>query len=185
MRKNAMRSKKILSAMLGLTVAGLATAAVAQHTMDHAAHMAAAPDAREMVNFPPDMQVSLLGNMRDHMQTIDAMVQALAVGDYANASKVAAEKLGLDSPSAAGCKPKQVGASERPKAQMTPGKPMTMDEMIDLYMPDAMKGVGLSMHTAASEFSKVTLTKDWDASMKALAQVTQNCVACHSAYRLR
>jgi hypothetical protein len=183
---NAKTSKMKLLIVAGFAIAGVATGAAAQqHMMDHAAHMAAPADAREMVQFPQEMQVNFLGNMRDHMQTIDAVVQALAASDYVNASKVAAERLGLDSPSAAGCKPKPPGVSEKSKAEMTPGKPMTMEEMMDLYMPDAMRSVGLSMHTAASEFSKIALTKDRDASMKALAQVTQACVACHSAYRLR
>lgn len=164
-----------------------AFAAVAQHQpMAHRAHASKPPDAREFVNFPPEMQVNVLGNMRDHMQTIDAMVQAIAVGDYARASKISAERLGLDSPSAAGCKPQPAtSVSEKPKAPITPAKPMTMDEMMEVYMPEAMRGVGLSMHTAASEFSRVAMSGDHDASLKALGQITQNCVACHSAYRIR
>ena len=172
--------------VLVFAIAGV-TAAVAQHQpMAHGGHASAPADARELVHFPPDMQVNFLGNMRDHMQTIDAMVQAIAAGDYALASKVSAERLGLDSPSAAGCKPKPaVNASEKPKAPMTPAKSMTMDEMMEAYMPEAMRGVGMSMHTAASAFSKVAMTGDRDAALKALGEVTQNCVACHSAYRLR
>ncbi len=140
-----------------------------------------------MVQFPPDMQINFLGNMRDHMQTLNDLVDALAKDDYAAASKVAAERLGLNSPSAAGCKPTPASqVSERPATPTNKSdKPMTMDEMMRVYMPEPMRGIGLSMHTAASEFSKVAMTNDRAASMAALSQVTQNCVACHSSYRLR
>ena len=62
-----------------------------------------------------------------------------------------------------------------------------MEEMMDLYMPAQMRAFGLAMHTAASEFAKVSQRAakngDTKAALEALVMVTQNCVACHSAYR--
>jgi hypothetical protein len=176
-------------------IAGLlATAAVAQHASHPhapAQHAASVPaDGREVVNFPPEMQANFLGNMRDHMQTIDGILQAMARGDYSGASRIASERLGLDSPSAEGCKPK---AKDQAKASVpaAPASPaiMSKDVMMALYMPEAMRGVGEAMHIAASEFAEVArraeVTRDAAAAMIALSQVTQNCVACHSTYRLR
>jgi len=168
-----------------------ATVALAQHagTTGHSTHGAMSPpDAREMLHFPPEMQSNFLGNMRDHMQTIDGILQTMADGDYAGASRIASERLGLDSPSAAGCKPDNAAATGS-ISQSKPPAPGSMDEMMALYMPEAMRAVGLSMHTSASEFAAVATqaatTHDGAAVVGALSRVTQNCVACHSAYRLR
>lgn len=162
-------------------------ASAQQHT--HQAHGAMSPpDQREILNFPPEMQTNFLANMRDHLQTLNEVLQAMAGGDYAGASRVAAERLGLDSPSAAGCKPSDKPAAA-PAAQSKPAASMSMDEMMALYMPEAMRGVGLAMHTSASEFAtaaaQAATTKDNAAVLAALSRVTENCVACHSAYRLR
>lgn len=168
-----------------------ATAAVAQHadTKSHSAHGGMSlPDSREALHFPPEMQASFLGNMREHMQVVDGILQAVAVGDFAKASRIASERLGLDSPSAAGCKPTDTATADsalKPK----PAAPGSMDEMMALYMPEIMRAMGLSMHTAASEFAVVAAqaakTRDTTAVVGALSQITQNCVTCHSAYRLR
>ena len=98
-----------------LLMGALVTVAAAQQMpmIQHQGHMATpAPDGRETVQFPPDMQTNFLGNMRDHMQTLDGIIQAIAADDYATASRLAVERLGLNSPSA------QRDASRRP-----PGKP--------------------------------------------------------------
>ena len=155
--------------------------AAAQHDpqMKHQGHMAmSTPDGREAVQFPPEMQINFLRNMRDHMQTVDGIVQALAGSDYAAAAKLASERLGLDSPSAEGCKPENAGETAKPA-------PGSMDEMMAKFMPEPMRNAGLSMHTAASEFARTAATRDSTASLAALAKITQSCVACHSAYRLR
>lgn len=171
------RTKALLGGAAFLAMTAWASAQTASHSHMH--HEMAANDTREMVQFPPDMQTNFLGNMRDHLQTLNDIVVALAKDDYTTASKAAAERLGLDSPSAAGCKQASQGSQNKSN------KPMTMDEMMEAYMPEPMRSIGLSMHTAASEFAKVAIARDRVASMAALSQVTQNCVSCHSAYRLR
>ena len=138
-------------------------------------------DGRELVHFPPEMRTHMLRNMRDHVETLDGILRALASADYAGAAKIATERLGLDSPSAAACKPKPATASSP--------MPGSMDEMMALYMPEPMRAIGLSMHTSASEFADVVgraaTTHDAKAAMEALSRVTQNCVACHAGYRLQ
>lgn len=141
-------------------------------------------DLRMQLSFPPALQAHFLGNMREHIQTVDAILQALAKGDFDQASRVAKENLGLDSPPAAGCKP-----SDAPSAGGAAKPSDSMDAMMQLYMPESMRQVGLAMHTAASEFARVALEAkqhhDTTRAIAALAAVTQNCVACHSAYRVR
>ncbi len=151
-------------------------------------HHMSLPDAREMLHFPPALEANFLHNMRDHMQTLNDILQAVATADFAGAARMAAERLGLDSPSAAACKPTDAApAGSVSKAE--PAAPNSMDAMMALYMPETMRAVGLSMHTSAREFAKVAAqaaaTHDTSAVVAALSRVTQNCVACHSAYHLR
>jgi len=54
-----------------------------------------------------------------------------------------------------------------------------------LYMPEAMRGIGLAMHTAASGFAVAAKTHDSKTTMEALSRITPNCVACHAAYRVQ
>jgi hypothetical protein len=158
------------------------TPAGAPPSMSGHGHLDMTPaDGRELVDFPPEMRMHMLRNMRDHVQTLDDVLHALANADYDGAAKVAAERLGLDSPSAAACKPKPANASAP--------APGSMDEMMALYMPEPMRAIGLGMHTSASEFAVVAeraaTTHDPAPAIKALSLVTENCVACHSAYRLQ
>lgn len=184
-----MTKRSLLAAAVFLCASATAAGAQQSDMAHHAAHGAMSPsDQREMLNFPPEMQVNFLANMRDHMQTLNEVLQAMAGSDYAGAARIASERLGLDSPSAAGCKPSDKPAAA-PAAQSKPAASMSMDEMMALYMPEAMRAVGLSMHTSASEFAAVAAqaatTRDQGAVVTALSRVTENCVACHSAYRLR
>ena len=136
-----------------------------------------AMDAREALSFPADMQTHMLRNMRDHVETLNGILHALAADDYDGAAKLAADRLGLDSPGAAGCKPKN--ADSPPPAQGS------MDEMMALYMPEPMRAWGLALHKSASDFARIAKTGDRKETLQALSRVTQNCVACHAAYRLR
>jgi hypothetical protein len=138
-------------------------------------------DGREAVFFPPDMRSHQLRNMRDHLETVDGIVRALASADYRGAAKLAIDHLGLDSPSAAACKPRSPEAPAPAKG--------SMDEMMDQYMPAQMRAIGLGMHTAASDFAAVAQeaarTGDGKTALEALGKVTQYCVACHGTYRLQ
>jgi hypothetical protein len=138
-------------------------------------------DGRKLINVPPQMRMHMLSNMRDHVATLDGILHALAAGNYHDASELASERLGLDSPSGAACKPKAANASAT-----THG---SMDEMMALYMPEQMRAIGLAMHTSASEFAAVASreasTRDAKAAVEALSRVTENCVSCHSSYRLQ
>lgn len=143
-------------------------------------HMHGGPDGRKFVLFPPELISHQLKTMRDHMEALDGILQALAADDYNAAATIANARLGLDSPSAAGCKPPQQGAPP-------PGKG-SMEEMMGLYMPEDMRSVGIAMHTAASDFATAALAAQAKGepriAFRALSQVTAQCTACHAAFRL-
>ncbi len=57
------------------------------------------------------------------------------------------------------------------------------------FMPEGMQAAGTAMHRSASRFAIVakdaSVTGDLKASLVALATVSQTCVACHAAYRIK
>jgi cytochrome c556 len=56
-------------------------------------------------------------------------------------------------------------------------------------MPEAMQAIGSEMHRSASRFAleaeNASVTGDVKPALAALSKVTQQCVACHSAYRVQ
>ena len=86
---------------------------------------AAAQDTRQLVKLPEPMQQHMLGNMRDHLATLNEILGDLARDDFDAAAKVTEIRLGMSSLSAHGA------------AHMAP------------YMPKPMQDIGTTMHHAA------------------------------------
>jgi len=128
----------------------------------------AAQDTRELVDLPPMMQEHMLGNMRDHLSALNEMFGALAEGNTALAADIAEARLGMSSLSLHGA------------------------EHLGAFMPKAMGEIGTQMHLAASRFVIVAQDAELNPGKaaqhevyKALQEITDNCVACHQAYRIR
>lgn len=165
--------------VLGATAA-LLVLFVASASAQMRGHMEMAPDQRRRLDFPPMMQTHLLGNMRSHFVALQEIMSALAAADGGKAAKVARERLGVESPNAAACvQPKEGGMSHMGD----------MAAMMAHHMPDEMRAMGLAMHESASAFAdvaeKIPPGGDIKPALAALAQVAQNCAACHAAYKLR
>jgi cytochrome c556 len=52
------------------------------------------------------------------------------------------------------------------------------------FMPKGMQAIGTKMHHAASRFAIATQEGDLPKALDALANVSQQCVACHAMYRV-
>lgn len=56
------------------------------------------------------------------------------------------------------------------------------------YMPKAMAAIGTEMHRTASRFAEATsdaaVAGDVKPALAALSEVTRQCVACHSGFRV-
>jgi hypothetical protein len=133
-----------------------------------AARPAAAQDTRQLVKLPEPMQEHMLGNMRDHLATLNEILGDLAKDDFESAAKVAENRLGMSSLSAHGA------------------------AHLARYMPQAMQDVGTSLHHAASRLvivlQNASLSRTAEAMRDvngALHEVTSACEACHANYRLR
>lgn len=132
--------------------------------VDHAAHAMAA-DPRVMVQFPEMLRTHTLANMRDHLLALAEIQDHLARGAYDKASDIAEQRLGMSSLGLHGA------------------------HDVAPFMPPGMQAAGAAMHRSASQFAIVakdsSVTGDLKASLAALAEVSQTCVACHAAYRIQ
>jgi hypothetical protein len=150
--------------IIGLGAGLFGYAALAQHRHDSGGHEAL-PDARQLVKFPDELRVHTMANMRDHLLALSQIQDALANGSFDEAGKIAEQRLGMTSLIAH-------GAHEVAK-----------------YMPQGMQDAGTAMHRGASQFAvelqKTAVTGDLKPALSALARTTQDCVACHAAYRLQ
>lgn len=121
-------------------------------------------DQREKVDFPERMQQHMLANMRDHLLALSEIQAFMAAADYEKAAEVAEQRLGMSS------------LDNHGATHMAP------------MMPQAMQTIGTSMHKAASQFAVTVIdagtTGDLQRALGDLSKVTQQCVACHSAYRV-
>ncbi|WP_449370686.1 hypothetical protein [Thiomonas sp.] len=119
---------------------------------------------RTWVHFPAAAKRATLAQMRGHLQALGEIQTALSKSEFELAAHLAENKLGVSS---------------------------MHGEMFDSarYMPAGMREMGYAMHQSASQFALVaqdaSVTGDVRPALAALARVTQNCVACHAAYKLK
>ena len=122
-----------------------------------------ADDTRELVKLPAPMAEHMLSNMRDHLLALTEIQRALGAAEYQRAADVAEQRIGVSSLASHGA------------AHMAP------------FMPQAMQDIGTQMHKAASQFSLVAqetgATGNVARAVGSLSKVTEQCVACHAAYR--
>ena len=102
----------------------------------------------------------MLARMRDHLLALHEIQVAMGRGDLDHASDIAETRLGVSS------------------------MPMPMRQEMAPYMPQAMRMIGMEMHKAASRFALKATEGDAQRAMYSLSAVTQQCIACHAAYRL-
>ncbi len=118
-------------------------------------------DQRQLVKLPEPMQAHMLSNMRDHLATLNGILNALAQDDFDHAASLAEQRLGMSSLELHGA------------SHMAP------------FMPAPMRAIGTRMHRAASRFARKAREDDALAAYHMLKDVTAACVACHTAYRIR
>lgn len=127
--------------------------------------VALAADGRQLVELPAPMQEHMLANMRDHLVAMGEIQAALGKGDFDRAADVAEQRIGMSSLQAHNA------------SHMAP------------YMPKGMQDIGTTMHRTASRFARTAQEAKVEGgvprALGALAELTQQCAACHASYRLR
>ncbi|HTQ75290.1 MAG TPA: hypothetical protein VMI74_13485 [Burkholderiales bacterium] len=103
--------------------------------------------------------------MRDHLRTLSEIQNYLAKYDFDHAADIAEKRLGMSSFDLHG------------SHEVAP------------YMPKGMQEAGTALHHAASRFAvaaqEAAVDRDLGRALGALNEVTQTCIACHAAYRLK
>jgi len=120
-----------------------------------------ADDTRQLVKLPEMMQQHMLANMRDHLLSLNEILDNMAKGNLDKAAQVAEMRLGMSSLDAHGA------------SHMAP------------YMPEGMRDAGTAMHRAASRFALKAGEGEALPAYKMIGDITASCVACHTAYRIR
>jgi cytochrome c556 len=123
-----------------------------------------ATDGRIAVHFPAELRTETLRNMRDHLLALQQMQDALARSDFERVRDIAENRLGMSSMKAHGA------------------------HHVAQHMPEGMQAIGSAMHRSASrlatEAANASASNNPQPVLAALATLTQQCVACHTGYRL-
>jgi hypothetical protein len=117
-------------------------------------------DTRQQISMPDMMKKHMLAQMRSHLQALHDIQAAMALGALDKASDIAETQLGVSS------------------------MPVQMQQQMMQYMPQAMRMMGMEMHKSASRFARTATEGDMLRALDSLSTVTQQCVACHAAYRI-
>jgi len=118
-------------------------------------------DTREMVELPDMMRTHMLGNMRDHLVTLNAILEHLSRDELEQAADLAEARLGFSSL-------ELHGASHIAK-----------------FMPQGMSSAGTAMHKAASQFARVAQEGEVLPAYQKLQDITKACVSCHAGYKVQ
>lgn len=117
-------------------------------------------DARQKISMPEAVKIDMLSRMRDHLLALHEIQVAIAHGELDKASDIAETRIGVSS--------------------MQP----EMQHGTAVYMPQAMRMMGMEMHKSASRFARTATEGDTIRALDSLSAVTEQCVACHAAYRV-
>lgn len=120
----------------------------------------AASDARVRLDLKPAQREALKLTMREHLESLDAIVAALARQDYRTAADVAHVDLGF---------PKHHEAMQREQGAA---------------LPKQYQELAMEHHQAAEALAEAVMTKEMTSILQQLAKTIQACTACHKAYRL-
>jgi hypothetical protein len=119
----------------------------------------ATEDLRVSLGLKPEAREILKRTMREHLEALDAIVEALSRKDYEKAAGIAHERLGF---------PKHHQAMQQERGMKFPAK----------YQELAM-----AHHDAAEELAKAVPSKEMGEILTHLDRTIKACVACHEAYK--
>ncbi len=146
-----------LSLIIALTVGSASAATAQQTTTTTPTEQLAAMDGRTPVPLLPMMANHQKQNMRDHLVSIQEIIAALAVRDFAGVEKAAA-RIGSSPQSAMMCSHMGAGAA-------------------------GFTDQGMLFHQTADQISEAAKRGDMDATMQAVSNTLKTCTTCHATYQ--
>lgn len=122
-------------------------------------------DQRESAGIPDKMKVHHLARMRNHLEAIHDIIDALSKDEYDQASQIARNELTM----------RQGMGQGMGKGQgMGFCKEMTKQEF---------QALGMGFHDSAEKLADILQKGDRKASLSALSNTLNYCIQCHAAYR--
>lgn len=127
-----------------------------QHMMMHGSGMMGSTDKRTSLGIGEPMKSNQLAMMRDHLAAVNEIVALIAAGSFDKASNIAHQRLGL-----------------------TP----EMQKMCRMFGNADFQNMGIAFHKSADHLGDVLKSRDTKASLNALHDTMNYCIACHQAFR--
>jgi cytochrome c556 len=159
-----MARQTVGTGMIAWLVAGLLVIVAWPAAMEAAAQEpsrpGAASDARVRLDLKPAQREALRLTMREHLETLEAIIAALGRQDYGKAADVAHLELGF---------PKHHEAMQREQGAA---------------LPKHYQELAMEHHQAAETLAEAIVTKEMTPILRQLEKTIQACAACHRAYRL-
>jgi len=170
-------------------------------------HAQPSEDPRRVIELPAAVADELRAEMRNHMDTLDELVGAVAMGEFDRAADIARTRMRMghrldERLQAAGYSDEEIREfREALKAQgWEPGRGLRGEGPASgiaggmgpgRFVPDDFRAMGQTFHEAAQEFAATardvgeppTVT-DYENVLSAMQFVTSTCRSCHATYRL-
>ncbi len=141
----------------------------------------------------------ILTEMRQHMDTLDDVVAALAAGDFPEAAEIAETRMDFghrmgEPMAAAGASPEEIRARRERMRELgwEPGQGWgrTGGMGPGRFLPEDFRAMGQVFHEAAQEFATTAravgdppASEDYADVIGALQFVTSTCRSCHATWR--
>jgi len=113
-------------------------------------------DKRISLNLAPAMKQHQLANMRNHLDAVRRIIEAVSTDQFEAASQIASEDLGLTT---------------------------RMEGMCNSFENESFKELALTFHKSGDELAAVLKSGNAQKSLQALNETMTFCVNCHATYR--
>ena len=113
-------------------------------------------DKRISLNLAPAMKQHQLANMRNHLDAVRRIIEAVSTDQFETASQIASQDLGLTK---------------------------RMEGMCNSFDNESFKEMALAFHGSGDELAAVLKGGDTQKSLQALNETMTYCVNCHATYR--
>jgi hypothetical protein len=172
-----------------------------------AVHAQPSEDPRQVIALPPAVAEQLRAEMRNHMDTLDELVGAVAFGEFDRAADIAETRMRMghrldERLRAAGYSEEEIRAFRQALREQgwAPGRGLRGEGAASgvaggmgpgRFVPDDFRVMGQTFHEAAQEFAASArhvgdppTVADYENVLAALQFVTSTCRSCHATYRL-
>lgn len=116
-------------------------------------------DSRISLNLPPSVREVMNRTMREHLESLQKIVEALAEGQYDEAASLAHEELGF------------------------PKHHQVMRQEQGAVFPKRYRELAMDHHRKAEELAKALSSEEMNKILPALDQTIIGCVNCHRVFK--